>query len=133
MTNSHSLDNLRRISITYITWNNFLHLGAIILFELHITRFFNPSSGLVVESIGVGIQCISNKDTLNCSRFEFTEPLFLVLDEALATENPEVLDIGLVSGEKLICGLVVESMEEEPVRCMNRGGDSFSPKNCIGT
>ena len=128
MANAHWLYDLRRISITYITWNNLLHLGAIILIELHVTRFFNPYGGLVVESIGVGIRSISNKNTLNSSRFKFTEPLSLVLDEALAPEDTEVLDVGLIPGEKLISGLVVEGMDEEPVRCMNRGGDGFSPK-----
>src|SRR5664279_2194809 len=128
MTNAHCLYDLRRISITYITWNNLLHLGAIILIELHVTRFVNLSGGLVVESIGVGIGSISNKNTLNSSRFKFTEPLSLVLDEALAPEDTEVLDVGLIPGEKLIGGLVVEGMEEEPVRCMNGGGDGFSPK-----
>jgi hypothetical protein len=52
MPNAHSLDDLGRLSITYITWNNLLRLGAIILEELHITRYFNITIGLVAVSIG---------------------------------------------------------------------------------
>jgi hypothetical protein len=69
MPNAHSLDNLGRLSITYITWNNLLCLGPIILEELHITRYFNITNGLVVVSIGVRVIRITNNNTLDGSRF----------------------------------------------------------------
>jgi hypothetical protein len=73
VTNSHRLDDLRRFFITYITWNNLLHLGAIKFLEYHVTRYFNASGGYVVVSVGVGIVCIANENTLNCSSLEFTK------------------------------------------------------------
>ena len=81
MPNAHGPYDLRRFTITYITWNNLLHLVANILIEYHVTRYFNTSGGLVVVSIGVGIVRITNKNTLDGSSFEFTEPLFLVLGD----------------------------------------------------
>ena len=128
MPYAHSLDDLRRITITYITWNNLLCLGAIIFLELHVTRLFNTSEGLVVESIGVGVVRITNKNTLDSSSFEFTESLPFVLDEAFAPKDAKVPNIWLVPREKLIWNLVVHWAKEEPVGCMNRGRDGFPQK-----
>jgi hypothetical protein len=50
MPNPHRLDDLRRFSIAYITWNNVLLLEAIKFLEYHVTRYFNISGGLVVIS-----------------------------------------------------------------------------------
>jgi hypothetical protein len=61
VTNSHRLDDFRRFSIAYITWNNLLHLGAIKFLEYHVTRYFNTSGGYVVVSIGMGIVRIANE------------------------------------------------------------------------
>ena len=106
-----------------------LRLGAIIFLELHVTRLFNTSGGLVVESIGVRVVCITNKNTLDSSSFEFTKSLPFVLDIALASEGAEVLNIWLVPREELIWSLVIHEAKEEPVGCMNRSRDGFPPKN----
>jgi hypothetical protein len=127
VTNSHRLDDLRRFFITYITWNNLLLLGAIKFFEYHVTRYVNTAGRDVVVSIGMRIVRIANKNTLNCSRLEFTKFL-LFLDEALASEDAELGDIWLVPGEELVRHLVVHRAKEKAVEDMNRGSNSFSPK-----
>jgi hypothetical protein len=90
MSNAHGLYDLRRLFITYITWKNLLLLGAIILIAVHVTRYFKTPDGLVVVSIGVEFVRITNKNTLNSSRYEFTKLFFLVLDEALPTKDTEI-------------------------------------------
>jgi hypothetical protein len=90
MPNAHGPYDLRRFFIAYITWKNLLLLGAIILIEVHLTRYFNTPGGLVVVSIGMGFVRTTNKNTLNSSRYEFTKLFFLVLDEALATKDTEI-------------------------------------------
>ena len=112
---SHQLDDLRGITITYIMRRNLLRLGAIILFKLQVTRYFNATIGFIVVSISLRVIRITNKDTLYSSRFEFTELPFCVLDEAFAPEDAKVEHIGLLPGEKLVWCLVVERTEEEPV------------------
>src|SRR3954467_6475312 len=74
--NTHQLDDLRRITISYITRRNLPLMGTIILQKLHVTRYFNTTISLVVVSIGMRVFRITNKNTLYSSRFEFTE-LFL--------------------------------------------------------
>jgi hypothetical protein len=103
-------------------------LGAIKFLEYHITRYFNTPGRLVVVSIGVGIIRIANENTINCFRLEFTKSLLSVLDEALAPEYTEVVDIWLVPGEDLVRHPIIHRAEEEAVGDMNRGGNSFSPK-----
>src|SRR4051812_30328812 len=126
--NTHQLDDLRRITISYITRRNLPLMETIILQKLHVTRYFNTTICLVVVSIGVRVFRITNKNTLDSSRFEFTELFIFVLDEALATKDTEVLDVGLLTCENLIWSHVKGSTEEEPVRVVDRGSNSFSPK-----
>jgi hypothetical protein len=47
-------------SISYNILNNLLHLGAIILIKVYITRYFNLPIGWVVVSIGVRVRWITN-------------------------------------------------------------------------
>src|SRR3954467_101956 len=96
MPNTHQLDDLRRIAITYITRRNLPLMGAIILQKLHVTRYFNTTIGLVVVSIGMRVFRITNKYTLYSSRFEFIELFIFVFDEALASKDTEVVDIGFL-------------------------------------
>ena len=49
-------------------------------------------------------------------------------NETLTPEHAEVLEVGLVTGEYLIWSLVQAFAEVEPVGCMTRGVDGFSPK-----
>src|SRR4051812_42343730 len=85
--NTHQFDDLRRITISYITRRNLPLMGTIILQKLHVTRYFNTTISLVVVSIGMRIFRITNKNTLYSSRFEFTELFLFVLDEALAPKD----------------------------------------------
>ena len=52
----------------------------------------------------------------------------LVLDKALASEDADVLDVGLVLRQEFIRSLLVCGMEEEPVGVVGCGGNSFSLK-----
>src|SRR4051794_15155377 len=90
MSNVHKLDGIRGFNITCSTWNNLLHLGAIILQELHITRYFNSPVGLVVVSIGVRVLHITNKYTFYSSSFKLTEPLFIFLNKTLASKDVNI-------------------------------------------
>ena len=126
--NTHYLDDLRRFTITYITWIKLLRLGAIILQELNVTRHVNTTIGFVVVSIHVRVLRITNKNTLYSSRFEFTEMTLLVFYKALASEDADVLDVGLVLHQEFIRSLLVCGMEEEPVGVVGCGGNGFSPK-----
>src|SRR5664279_862920 len=128
MPNTHKLDDIRRFTITCSTWNNLLHLGAIILQELHITRYFNSPIGLVVVSIGVRVFRITNKYTLYSSSFKLTKPLFIVLNKTFASKDTNVQNIRFVTCEKLIWSFVMQRTEEEPVGIMNSSRDGFSPK-----
>jgi hypothetical protein len=63
-SHTHSSYGILRYFIIYITSNNISPpLGAIIFFEYHTTRFFNISGGLVENSISVGFDTITNKNT----------------------------------------------------------------------
>src|SRR4051812_256406 len=126
--NTHQFDDLRRITISYITRRNLPLMGTIILQKLHVKRYFNTTISLVVVSIGMRVFRITKKNTLYSSRFEFTELFFFVLDEALASKHTEVVDIGLITCENLIWSHVKGSTEEDPVRVVDRGSNSFSPK-----
>src|SRR3954467_5661347 len=97
--NTHQLDDLRRITITYITRRNLPLMGPIILQKLHVTRYFNTTIGFVVVSIGMRVFRITNKYPLYSSRFEFTELFLFVLDKALASKDTKVVDIGLLTCE----------------------------------
>jgi hypothetical protein len=129
VSNAHMLDGTRWIIIiTCNTWNNLLHLGAIILQEHHVTRYFNSPGGPVVVSIGVRVLRISNKYTLYGSSFKFTELSFVVLNKAFASKDTNIHDIRLVTGKELVWGFVVEGTEEEPVGVVDGRRDGFSPK-----
>src|SRR4051812_10376262 len=51
MTHTHSSYGLRRNFITYNIKITLPHLGSIMFIELHGTRFFNKSGGLIVDSM----------------------------------------------------------------------------------
>src|SRR3954463_13234110 len=56
----------------------------------------------------------------------------LLENETLTSENPKVLDIGLISGDDFIWSIVQDLAEIETVGCMTSGVDGFCPK-VVGT
>lgn len=129
VSNAHKLDGTRRIIIISCnTWNNLLHLGAIILQEHHVTRYFNSPSGLVVVSIGVRVLRISNKCTLYSSSLKFTKLPFIVFNKTFASKDTNVHDIRLVTCEKLVWSFIMQGTEKEPVGVVDSCRDGFSPK-----
>src|SRR5215216_3894781 len=128
MTNTHSSYGLRRNFITYITETTLLHLGAIILIKLHVTRLLNESGGLVEDTVSMRVCSITNKYALMSSSLKFRKTNTFLEDETLTPEHPEVLQVGIVTGEYLIWSLVQAFAEIEPIGCMTSGVDGFSPK-----
>ena len=62
------------------------------------------------------------------SSLKFRQPNTFIENETLTPEYPEVLEIGLVTGEYLIWSLVQALAEVEPIGCMTHGVDGFGPK-----
>jgi hypothetical protein len=86
------------------------------------------SGGLVIDSISVRIDTITNKDTLKSSRFKFRQPITLFENVALTPEDSKVVDAWLVTGKDLIGSLVQVFAEVEPVGGMACGSNGFGPK-----
>jgi len=128
MTHTHSSYGLRRNFITYITKTTLLHLGAIILIKLHVTRLLNESGGLVENTVSMRVCSITNKYALLSSRIKFRQANTFFENETLTTEHPEVLEVGLVAGKYFIWSLVQAFAEVEPIGCMTSGVDGFGPK-----
>ena len=64
------------------------------------------TGGLVVDSVGMSIGGISNKDTLIRSWFKLRQTIAFLANEALATEDLEVRYVRLLARENLIGSLV---------------------------
>jgi hypothetical protein len=79
--------DLRGYLITYITWDNLLHSGVIILIKFHITRYVNMPGGLVLVSIGMGFVCIINKHNIKGFRTNLPILSFLFLIKRLHSKT----------------------------------------------
>src|SRR6266567_965659 len=101
-SHTHSSHGLGRNFVIYITNTTLSHLGAVILVKLHVTSLHKNTGGLVIDSISVRICGITNKYSLIRFGFELREAHTFLEDVALASENPEVLDVGFVAGENLV-------------------------------
>src|SRR3989337_1108989 len=128
MTNTHSSYGFGRNFIIYITSTTLLHLGAVILIKLHVTRLLNKSRELIEDTVSMRVCSITNKYALLSSRLKFRQTNTFLENETLTPEHPEVLEVGLVTGENLIWSLVQALAEVEPIRCMTGGVDGFGPK-----
>jgi hypothetical protein len=106
MTNTQSSYGLGRNFITYITSTTLLHFGAVILIKLHVTRLLSKSRGLIEDTVSMRVCSITNKYALISSSLKFRQPNTFLENETLTPEPPEVLEVGLVTGEYLIWSLV---------------------------
>ena len=128
MTNTHSSYGLGRNFITYITSTTLLHLGAVILIKLHVTRLLNEFCGLVEDMVSMRVCSITNKYALMSSSLKFRQTNTFLENETLTTKHPEVLEVGLVASEYLVRSLVLAFAEIEPIGCMTSGVGGFGPK-----
>src|ERR1041385_375356 len=128
MTHSHSSYGLRRNLITYNIKITLPHLGAIMFIELHVTRLFNESGRLVVDSIGVRVRSITNKYALICLRLKLRQTSTFLKNETLTPEDPKILDVGLLSGDDFIRSFVQDLAEIKTVGCMTSSVDGLCPK-----
>src|SRR3990170_4069920 len=128
MTNTHYSYGLGRNFITYITSATLLHLGAVILIKIHVTCLLNKSRGLIEDTISMRVCSITNKYALISSSLKFRQMNTFLENETLTPEHPEVLEVGLVTGEYFIWSLVQAFAEIEPIGCMTSGVDGFGPK-----
>ena len=104
---------MRRNFITYITSATLLHLLAVILIKLHVTRLLNESGGLVEDTVSMRVCSITNKYALMSSSLKFRQTNTFLKNETLTPEHPKVLEVGLVPGEYLIWSLVQSFAELE--------------------
>ena len=71
---------------------------------------------------------ITKKYALMSSSLKFRQTNTFLENETLTTEHPEVLEVGLVTGEYFIWSLVQPFAEIETIGCMTRDVDGFGPK-----
>src|ERR1041385_3140748 len=128
MTHTHSSYGLRRNLITYNIKITLPHLGAIMFIELHVTRLFNESGRLVVDSIGVRVGSITNKYALICLRLKLRQTSTFLKNETLTPEDPKILDAGLLPGDYFIRIFVQDLVEIKTVGCMTSSVDGLCQK-----
>src|ERR1041385_6105398 len=125
MTHTHSSYGLRRNLITYNIKITLPHLGAIMFIELHVTRLFNESGRLVVDSIGMRVRSITNKYALICLSLKLRQTRTFLKNETLTPEDPKILDVGLLPGDDFIRSFVQDLAEIKTVSCMTSSVDGL--------